>query len=106
MDLARVPLRIAQISDVHCGEISFDRKMMASTIERINAMAPDLVVVAGDLTAAGYEWEFQEAKRWIDQIEHPTTTTRATSATCTSRATSGSGSSTSGRPSPRNGPSA
>jgi 3',5'-cyclic-AMP phosphodiesterase len=71
MDLASVPLRIAQISDIHCGEISFDRKMMASTIERINAMAPDLVVVAGDLTAAGYEWEFQEAKRWIDQIEHP-----------------------------------
>jgi putative phosphoesterase len=71
MDLAKVPLRIAQISDVHCGEISFDRKMMASTIERINAMDPDLVVVAGDLTAAGYEWEFQEAKRWIDQIEHP-----------------------------------
>jgi putative phosphoesterase len=71
MDLAKVPLRIAQISDVHCGEISFDRKMMASTIERINAMDPDLVVVAGDLTAAGYEWEFQEARRWIDQIEHP-----------------------------------
>jgi Icc protein len=71
MNLSSVPLRIAQISDIHCGEISFDRKMMSSTIERINEMKPDLVVVAGDLTAAGYEWEFQEAKRWIDQIEHP-----------------------------------
>jgi 3',5'-cyclic-AMP phosphodiesterase len=71
MNPSRVPLRIAQISDIHCGEISFDRKMMTSTIERINSMNPDLVVIAGDLTAAGYEWEFQEAKRWIDQIEHP-----------------------------------
>ena len=71
MNLSSVPLRIAQISDIHCGEISFDRRMMSSTIERINAMRPDLVVVAGDLTAAGYEWEFQESKRWIDQIEHP-----------------------------------
>jgi 3',5'-cyclic-AMP phosphodiesterase len=71
MNPSSVPLRIAQISDIHCGEISFDRKMMTSTIERINFMHPDLVVIAGDLTAAGYEWEFQEAKRWIDQIEHP-----------------------------------
>jgi 3',5'-cyclic-AMP phosphodiesterase len=71
MNPSSVPLRIAQISDIHCGEISFDRKMMTSTIERINSMHPDLVVIAGDLTAAGYEWEFQEAKRWIDQIEHP-----------------------------------
>ena len=65
-------LRIVQLSDIHCGEITFDAKAMESIVEQINAMRPDLVVVAGDLTAAGYEWEFAEAADWLDQIEPPT----------------------------------
>jgi 3',5'-cyclic-AMP phosphodiesterase len=71
MQLSSFPLRVAQISDIHCGEPSFDRNMMESAVERINVMQPDVVVVAGDLTAAGYEWEFQEAVRWLDRIEYP-----------------------------------
>lgn len=71
MSISEIPLRIAQISDIHCGEGSFDAKMMASAIERINQMAPDVVCIVGDLTAAGYEWEFEEASGWIAQIEHP-----------------------------------
>lgn len=71
MQLSSFPLRVAQISDIHCGEPSFDPNMMDSAIERINAMEPDVVVVAGDLTAAGYEWEFQEAVRWLDRIDYP-----------------------------------
>ena len=71
MSLSKTPLRIAQIGDIHCGEPTFDREIMSSTIKRINHMAPDLVVVAGDLTAAGYEWEFAEAERWLDEIEYP-----------------------------------
>jgi len=66
------PLRIVQLSDIHCGEITFDAKAMESIVEQINAMQPDLAVVAGDLTAAGYEWEFAEAADWLDQIECPT----------------------------------
>ena len=71
MSYSSVPLRIAQISDIHCGEISFDREMMSSVIKTIDAMSPDLVVVAGDLTAAGYEWEFEEARTWLDKIDFP-----------------------------------
>jgi 3',5'-cyclic-AMP phosphodiesterase len=71
MQLSSFPLRIAQISDIHCGEPTFDPNMMESAVERINAMQPDVVVVAGDLTAAGYEWEFQEAVRWLDRIDYP-----------------------------------
>jgi 3',5'-cyclic AMP phosphodiesterase CpdA len=71
MDIERVPLRIAQISDIHCGEITFDRSLMESILKRVNAMQPDVVVVAGDLTAAGYEWEFQEAARYLAEIEAP-----------------------------------
>lgn len=69
MLLSSIPLRIAQISDIHCGESSFDPEMMSSIVERINRLKTDVVVVAGDLTAAGYEWEYKEAKQWIDQIE-------------------------------------
>jgi 3',5'-cyclic-AMP phosphodiesterase len=71
MTIASVPLRIAQISDIHCGEPTFDGELMASIVQRVNQVAPDLVVVAGDLTAAGYEWEFQEAVNWIDLFEPP-----------------------------------
>ena len=34
-------------------------------------LEPDLVVLAGDLTAAGYEWEYEEAARWAERIEFP-----------------------------------
>ncbi|MDQ3913871.1 MAG: metallophosphoesterase [Actinomycetota bacterium] len=71
MAISKIPVRIAQISDIHCGEGSFDGDAMASTIERIDAMEPDLVVIAGDLTAAGYQWEFDEAAKWIEQIRFP-----------------------------------
>src|ERR671936_285859 len=71
MTIANVPLRIAQVSDIHCGEPTFDAGLMASIVEAVNATRPDLVVVAGDLTAAGYEWEFEEAVKWLDLLEPP-----------------------------------
>jgi 3',5'-cyclic-AMP phosphodiesterase len=71
MSIARIPLRIAQISDIHCGEPSFQEPMLRRAVEEINRMQPDLVVAAGDLTAAGYEWEFEEAARWLSQIDAP-----------------------------------
>jgi 3',5'-cyclic-AMP phosphodiesterase len=71
MNMANMPLKIAQISDIHCGELTFQPEVMSSIVDRINRMAPDVVVVAGDLTAAGYEWEFEEAAKWLGQIEAP-----------------------------------
>ncbi len=69
--ISRFPLRIAQISDLHCGEPSFQPDVMASIIERIHHLEPDVTVVAGDITAAGYQWEFEEAAKWIGMIEGP-----------------------------------
>ncbi|MDQ4059142.1 MAG: metallophosphoesterase [Actinomycetota bacterium] len=71
MEMNRFPIRIAEISDIHCGEITFDEGLMGSIVTTLNRMEPDLVVVAGDLTAAGYEWEYREAARWISEIEPP-----------------------------------
>lgn len=71
MPIADVPLRIAHVSDIHCGEITFQDDLMASTIEGVNALRPDVAVVTGDLTVAGYEWEFELAAGWLEQIEAP-----------------------------------
>lgn len=71
MPIADVPLRIAHLSDIHCGELTFQDDLMASTVERINSLRPDVAVVTGDLTAAGYAWEFDLAAEWLDQISAP-----------------------------------
>lgn len=71
MAYSQIPLRIAHISDMHAGEVTFQHDVMAKAIERINAMQPDVVIVAGDLTAAGYEDEYVEAAAILSQIEHP-----------------------------------
>lgn len=71
MSYSRVPLRIAHISDLHAGEVTFQHDVMAKNIETINRMRPDVVVVAGDLTAAGYEDEYVEAAAILSQIESP-----------------------------------
>lgn len=71
MTISSIPLRIAQISDIHCGEPTFQPELLRLTIERINRMNPDVVVVAGDITAAGFEWEFEEAHRWLSDLEAP-----------------------------------
>jgi Icc protein len=72
MAISDLPLRVAQISDIHCGELTFQEAVMRSAVEKINRMQPDVVVVAGDLTAAGYEWEFEQAADWLGRIEAPT----------------------------------
>jgi 3',5'-cyclic-AMP phosphodiesterase len=72
MDSATRPLRLAQISDIHCGETSFDPGVMGSIVEHVNGMQPDAVLVVGDLTAKGYQWEFEEAAGWLEQFEPPT----------------------------------
>jgi Icc protein len=71
MDAATTPLRIAQLSDIHCGESSFDPDVMEGIVERVNDMRPDLVLVVGDLTAKGYVWEYEEAAEWLAKLEAP-----------------------------------
>jgi 3',5'-cyclic-AMP phosphodiesterase len=68
---ATTPLRIAQVSDIHCGESSFDPEVMQGIVERVNGLGPDLVLVVGDLTAKGYAWEYEEAAEWLAKLEAP-----------------------------------
>jgi 3',5'-cyclic AMP phosphodiesterase CpdA len=71
MSLSAIPLRIAQVTDIHCGEPTFDPELMQSIVDRVNEMRPDFVAVVGDLTGAGYRWEYEEAEEWLDKLEPP-----------------------------------
>ena len=72
MTLSQIPLRIAQVSDVHFGgPLSLPAETMAEVVERIREIEPDVVVVAGDLTTTGYEWEYEAAAEWLETIEYP-----------------------------------
>lgn len=63
--------RIVALSDIHCGDPRFDSKLMTLVIHEINQLGPELVVVGGDLTAAGYREQFIAAKDYLDLIDCP-----------------------------------
>jgi len=66
------PMIIAQLSDLHCSTGSqFLKDKLTTAINEINSLNPDLVIIAGDLTESGFKTEFEEAKRFIDQIKCP-----------------------------------
>jgi 3',5'-cyclic-AMP phosphodiesterase len=65
------PLRIAQLSDIHCGTPTFQPGLLERAVGDVNGLEPDLVVMAGDLTADGYEPEFAEAAAWIGRFDAP-----------------------------------
>lgn len=67
------PLLIAHISDIHCGSPYFVTNLMSRAIDELNELAPDAVVVTGDLTEMGYRQEFKTAKAFLDRIECPNT---------------------------------
>ena len=62
-------MRIVQISDIHVGSGLFRPELLDAAIEETNALEPDLVAIAGDLTTEGYRWEFEEAKGYLDRLE-------------------------------------
>lgn len=64
-------MRIVQISDIHVGAGAYDPELLDSVIEETNALEPDLVAVAGDLTGAGHRWEFEGAKEYLDRLTCP-----------------------------------
>lgn len=64
----RDSLLIAQLSDIHCGSPLFDEELLASAIQEIRSIRPDLVVVGGDLTTDGYGPEFRAAQRHLQPL--------------------------------------
>jgi 3',5'-cyclic AMP phosphodiesterase CpdA len=62
-------MKIAQISDLHCGEPHFVPGLMERAINEINDFEPDVVVCSGDLTAMGFKHEYALAKEYLDKLE-------------------------------------
>lgn len=60
---------IAHISDMHAGSSYFIPNLLSQTVEEINRINPQVVVVTGDLTDSGFRQEYKTAKTFLDMIE-------------------------------------
>lgn len=61
--------RIVHLSDLHAGSQYFVPNLLNRALVEINDLAPDLVVVTGDLTNMGYRQEYREAKEYLDRLD-------------------------------------
>jgi 3',5'-cyclic AMP phosphodiesterase CpdA len=62
---------IAHISDPHLGSPYFVPNLMNRVIAELNELAPDAVVVSGDLTTEGYRPEYKAWLAYVERIEAP-----------------------------------
>ena len=66
---ADAPTVIAHMSDLHCGSIYFMPALANRVINELNEIAPDIVVITGDLTDMGFHQEFRKARNLVNQLE-------------------------------------
>jgi len=64
----REALVIAQLSDLHCGSPYFDADLLRHAVSEVIGMAPDFVIIGGDLTAEGYANEFRTAHQFLEPL--------------------------------------
>jgi Icc protein len=62
---------IAHLSDLHMGSQYFVPNLLDRALVEVNDLAPDVVVVTGDLTNMGYRQEFREAREYLDRLDCP-----------------------------------
>ncbi|RFB73269.1 MULTISPECIES: metallophosphoesterase family protein [unclassified Herbaspirillum] len=60
---------IVHLSDLHFGRI--DEALIAPIIAQIHELAPDLIVVSGDLTQRARSEQFREARQFLDALPQP-----------------------------------
>ena len=60
--------RIVQLSDLHCGQQFFLPHLLERAIAEVNELAPDVVVISGDLTSHGFKDEYALARDYVDRI--------------------------------------
>lgn len=60
---------IVHISDIHFGRV--DYTVAESLVVKINELAPDVVVVSGDLTQRARSAQFIEARAFLDKLPQP-----------------------------------
>jgi len=62
-------MMLVQISDIHVGP-QFKKDVFEMTVQEINKMEPDAVIVTGDLTENGMLNEFERVKEYLKQIKN------------------------------------
>ena len=60
---------IAHLSDLHAGSQYFVPNLLDRALVEVNDLAPDVVVITGDLTNMGFRQEFREAKEYIERLD-------------------------------------
>ncbi len=60
---------LVHLSDVHFGRV--DYAIVDGLVEKINEIAPDLVVLSGDLTQRARSAQFIEARAFLDKLPQP-----------------------------------
>jgi len=63
------PFTIVQLSDLHCGQQFFLPSLLERAVAEVNDLAPDVVVVSGDLTSHGFKDEYALAKSHLAGLE-------------------------------------
>ncbi|MDO9043811.1 MAG: metallophosphoesterase [Methanobacteriaceae archaeon] len=62
---------IAHLSDLHVGAHNHVEKTLLDSIDQVNNLNPDLIVLTGDLTDNGYYLEFLKVNDYLDLFENP-----------------------------------
>ena len=65
--------RLIHLTDIHFG--TEDRGAVEAATDFVQAQAPDVVVVTGDLTRNGLPAEFEAAARWLERLPGPVVVT-------------------------------
>jgi 3',5'-cyclic AMP phosphodiesterase CpdA len=60
---------LVHLSDLHFGRV--DAELLDPLRELVHGIAPDVVVVSGDLTQRAKSDEFEQARAWIDTLPGP-----------------------------------
>ena len=64
--------KIVHMSDLHIGFANFREDILLNTINKINKLNPEAVVISGDITDNGYYREFVKVKEYLDLLIPPT----------------------------------
>lgn len=61
--------RIAHLSDLHFGTQT--NEIYDGLVAALNSISPDLIVISGDFTQNAYHDEFEQARNFLAQLNHP-----------------------------------
>src|SRR5258706_14178026 len=68
--LRREPMpTVVHLSDLHFGRV--DARLVAPLVRSIQAIAPDLIAVSGDLTQRARRSQFVQARAFLQQLPFP-----------------------------------